>query len=472
MQFDVRAVTLLCARVHAAVREVLVPVIAGAVASLRALGCEHKTDQNMRRFMTEARTVLRAFAHEPLPAELLHRLRLPDTVTTRNELLVAFARSLGSGPERAQELAAFLLSTAPEDWVPFEDFVRPSGPLSPSAEPQMLVTRQLYRLWTSGCDVHRRLVGIQARVSEPYRLQVRSTTDPLVQFGMATNTPRTLSLFAAEPVGELMSLVPELVGAIYHKLGWTALSGWPPAANGTASEDEALFAELMGEYFDERATREALEIVVLIAAGLVLSVVSLGVLGATGATLAGVGNSVVEGGLRLHGAQEALADARALRSAGIASDERIEYLEGEVQGAWGAIVADVVTAGASSKVPAGRTWSVWATMGLEGAGSALGAATDPNVWRSENTLGILLEAAVIGAAGDAATGQAGRYLVGLRRGAGPLATGSHVRIAGQGDMAPTAGTVASTGAGSGRLSITTSDGVLALQVLRAGLVVR
>ncbi|MBL4688402.1 MAG: hypothetical protein JKY37_27690, partial [Nannocystaceae bacterium] len=197
--------------------------------------------------------------------------------------------------------------------------------------------------------------------------------------------------------------------------------------------------------------------------------------------LIGGGIGLVQGGALVVSAQSDLTLAQDASRFGAGSAQRVAFLEGELQGAWGMLLADVVTGGLLARVGGagnvGRAvMQTVRTAAVAGGGSAIGTATNPNVWASPDTAGILLKAAVIGSVAGAGGHVAGswlsragnRVMLGLSRDTGPLKRGSMVKLGAKDAPSSTEGRVLSVN--GDRVRVATPEGQVDFRVTDAAVV--
>ncbi len=459
----------LFARVYSAAQAEVRALLQPLMATLDGLGCG--TNADFSKFEVAVRQILARFAHAPANSPEFVHLRVQVTPDARKTLLQDFLFSLGMDRDRAVD-AAQRIAAMPADAI------QQAGPANTGFVPatsavgqRQMLFMDMRRLFFGATRLVRRLREIQQTVGEPYR-------------GSAANydgwriTRPSASGFAdrgVEQTVELLQMFPELAPRVYQRSGLTGLEGFPPRSTGAPLRgDQAEFVNQVTEHLDDEATWSIISAVALVAGGIVLTVVTAGMAGPLVGMAVGGGLGLAMGGANVYSAQNSLTLARDSSRFGAGGEQRIAFLEGELQGAWGMLLADVVTGGILGRMGGagnvGRLLQTVRTTAVSGAGAGLGTAANPNVWDAPDTAGILLKATVIGMAAGTAGDLAGsaltrvgqRVMVGITRSNGHVRVGATVEIGARGGQQTMQGQV--TRIEGSQLTVVTPAGEVRLNV--------
>ncbi len=419
-------------RVYAAAQTKIKPLLEALIRTIDALGVGRSPD--IQVFERNVRRVVYGFAHDPASAPQFTALRLAASPQVRQGLIASFFYKLGLDRQHAESFARDVMTL-------------PKEALSPTgAGLQRLRYFDLRMLTVSAHELYERLREILSELSKPYS----GTPGPRPGARAGRPSMETFADRGVEQTVDVLKMFPDMADAIYSQAGLTQVKGFPPTASGgQLTGDDAEFVNHVDELLEDEARWQMISAIGLLAAGIVLTVVTAGVAGPLVGMAVGGGLGLVQSGAGVMSAQSGLALARDAHRAGVGSEARIASLEGEVQGAWGMLVADVVTGGILGRVGgaggASKIIQGIKTIAISGAGAGLGTATNPNVWASPDVVGILVKATVIGgvaggvgsAAGQSLTRAGQRIMVGFSRADGELKVGARVSLATQGQSGET-----------------------------------
>ncbi len=429
-------------RVYQEAQRTIGDLLTPLLETLEELGCG--AQGSLEVFEPKARQVIAGFAHDPPSAPQFTSLRVAITPAVREGLIASFLFSLGL-PKESAEAGAKTIIGLPRDKM-LQTGPTWGGRPTPAAvnAPEALLFRGLRATHRRAKDLHERLRELRAKVSEPYR----GDRPPSARLSGRNNTAggrrAQASRYAdrgVEQTVELLRMFPDLADGVYQRAGLRGVAGFPPQSSGGALDaDTSEFVIHVEEHLSEEATWAIVSVVALIAAGVVLTVVTAGVAGPLVGMAAGATVGLAQGGVHVAQASNDLAVARDGHRIGAVSEERLAFLEGEVQGAWGMLLVDVATGGLLGRFGGagnvGKAAQAFRTMAISGAGTGVGTATNPNVWDAPDVAGILLKATVIGAVAGGAGAAAGaglsragnRLMIGLSRRNGELKPGARVTL--------------------------------------------
>ncbi len=420
------------------VRGLLTPL----VGTLEELGCGPRG--SLEAFEPKARQVIAGFAHDPPSAPQFTALRVSVTPRVREGLVANFLFSLGLPKESAEAGAKMMIGIPREQMLQtgrtWGDRPTPAAVNAPEAR-MFIGLRAAHR---RAKDLHERLTELRTKVNEAYR----GDRPAGARLTGRNNTPagrnaqaRRYADRGVEQTVELLEMFPDLADGVYQRAGLRGLAGFPPQPTGGKLEgDTAEFANHVEDHLSDEATWGIVSAVALIAAGVVLTVVTAGVAGPLVGMAAGATLGLAQGGVQVASASSDLALARDGHRIGAVSEQRLSFLEGEVQGAWGMLLVDVASGGLLGRFGGagnvGKLAQAFRTIAISGASTGVGTATNPNVWDSPDVAGILLKATVVGAVAGGAGAAAGsglsragnRLMIGLSRRGGPLKPGARVTL--------------------------------------------
>ena len=460
-------VATLFGRLHASCVRNLTSLIDGLLQTLEQMGA----DGSFEAFDESVRAALAAFKLATLDELPLRELGLPRAEASRRTMIEGFLFALGMDEDRARSTATRVLSL-PASQIQ----TAPPGRLRTRGRipDQHMLARDVRVLHGSARDLRERLRDQRTEIARPYR-GVPTQRRPR-QRGPVRSAARVAE-DGVEQVADLLGLFPELSTKVYRDAGFSGLENYPPQAVAPLGPDvETIRVELI-ENYEEEQRWSIFGAIGLAAAGILLTIATGGAFGVLAATAVGTSFGLATGGANVYNAQTRLTATQDAQRFGAASAERVDFLEGELQGAWGMLAADVVTGGvigrtATTSVRVGRILNTVRIAAISGGGTAMGTATNPNVWAAPDTAGILLQATVIGAvAGGVPAGLAGaasslrngsRVMVGVRS-ADDLRPGGTVRLAGQTDGAPFDARIVAVGR-DGTIVVETPSGRRTLRV--------
>lgn len=286
----------------------------------------------------------------------------------------------------------------------------------------------------SALKLYERLGKVRAEVGAPFR---GTAGDP--DAGVAQ-------------VHDLLKRFPDVSDAIYKTLGYRNITSYPPQPVGVAFGAERIFMNALQEHADSEWKWEVFEIAGLVVASIAITLLTANTLGPLAATLVGTSIGLAQGAVQVVGAYDKLQDTKDANLYGAATDQSVQYAEGEVDGAWGMLVVNTATGGVLGRFGGGEAVSnamkLLRVTGISAVGNGLATATNPNVWRSERTANIILFATFLGAAtgagGHVVAQGAMRLLpkpgakvqIGVSKLDGHLTHGSKVRVQLRPDEAP------------------------------------
>jgi hypothetical protein len=397
-------------------------LIEALVKTLEHFGCGAASSRN--RFESELRKVLLKIATAEEDEAPLSNVKITGSLTDKRRALIKEVL-LGFGADEgdAEQMTRTILRADPNLIAELPT----SGQLRIRRNPPWKqLTHQIRRLFSEAEDLHERLAETLTEIRRGYR---GSTRDP--EEGV-------------EQVVELLERFPDVADPIYQAAGLTGLTNFPPERKGPMNSDAHVFKAEVQEYLDSEWWWNAFKIAGLVVAAIAVTVITAGTLGPLAATLTGAGIGLVQGGVHVYGASERLQELEDAHLYGAASDGRVQHARGEVKGAWGMLVVNVVTAGALGKFGGGPALSNLMrgarVTAISAAGGGIGVATNPNVWEAENTASLILFGTLIGG-GAGAGGHAlasgasklvpalgARIQVGVTRSQGALQKGNTVTV--------------------------------------------
>ena len=355
----------------------------------------------------------------------------------RRELLVEMFRGLGLEEEEAKRHA--------------DGFLRPSGT---HWRHQLMQRSPVY--YARARTIHGRIVDMERDMRAPYR-------------GTPSNPGR-----GVDQTVDALRRFPDLANHVYRAVGLQNTQGFPPqwtgqAAAGQGSRDR-LFIDAVKEEIDDDWWTDVFCIAGLAVVAIAATVLTAGTLGPVAAGVLGAGIGTVNGGVMVYGRSQAVSEGRAAVAVGAMSPETLRSLENELQGAWGMLAVDVVTGGVIGRF--GGTTAVSQIIRgtvISAAGGGLGTAMNPNVWESPNTLGLIFQGVLVGAAsgavGSGIGAGAARLLrpgaqvqFAIERGGGPLTVGRRVRVSTGRDAEAVDATVTGIDRNTNTVVLTTADG--------------
>jgi len=433
--------TALFRRVYQEAQRTIGGLLTPLLRTLEELGCGPRG--SLEVFEPKARQVIAGFAHDPPGAPQFTSLRVSVTPQVRAGLIANFLFSLGIPKEAAEAGAKTMVG------IPREQMLQ-TGKTWGTRATRTSINTPAARMFIAlrgghrrAKDLHERLSELRTTVNEPYaadgprrKLSGRNNTAS----GRRAQNARYADLGVEQTV-ELLEMFPDLADGVYQRAGLRGLAGFPPRPTAGAFEgDTAEFANNVEEHLSDEATWAIVSAVALIAAGVVLTVVTVGVAGPLVGMAAGATLGLAQGGVHVANASSDLALARDGHRVGAVSEQRLAFLEGEVQGAWGMLLVDVATGGLLGRFGGagnvGKVAQAFRTMAISGAGTGVGTATNPNVWDSPDVAAVLLKATVIGtvaggagaAAGSGLSRAGNRLMIGLSRRHGELKAGARVTL--------------------------------------------
>jgi hypothetical protein len=434
---------LLFGKVYKTAQHKVRPILQALMQTLREMGCgpggRHET------FEEVVRRVLVGFAHGPASAPQFSALRLPPTPETRTALIASFLYRLGMDKDRADRSATRVMSLPAASVGDLGPMQRGRVSRNSQVGRERLLESDIRHLFGEAQDLYERLDELHKKVGEPYR----GSSDNHRSSWWGKPSEETFADRGVEQTVELLQMFPDLADPIYVEAGLKQVTGFPPGPKSPSVKltgDDAEFVNHVDEFLDEEATWAIISAVGLIAAGIVLTVVTAGVAGAVAGMVVGAGTGLVHGGVMVADAHNDLHLARDSHRAGAGGEARVAFLEGELQGAWGMLLADVVSGGLLGRVGGAsgvmKVATAFKTIAISGAGTGIGTATNPNVWASDDVAGILIKATVMGAVAGGAGAAAGgllaragnRVMIGLSRQHGELKVGTRVTLASQGSQ--------------------------------------
>lgn len=372
------------AKVHRTTQKLLRELITTLMKSLDVFGCGLRQDREA--FAVNIRKVMIRLADCPPSKAPLAAFELAGA-SLRDKRLALIKEALfgfGASKEAATALANLALSGN----------TKMLGKLTADGKlilepPKVfcLLQMRISHLHGDGTRLYGRLKKLLARIDKPYR-----------------GTPLNPDAGVEQVVG-MLRCFPDLADAIYAKLGFRATASFPPQAIGVAGDAERIFVKAVSGHLDARWWSDTFKLAGLIIASITITLVTAGTLGPLAATLVGSGIGLTQGVVQLGSAAHKLEQTEDAYRFGAATEQSVEFAEGELQGAWGMLVVDTATGGLMGRFGGGQSVSnlmkVVRVSTISGVGSGLATATNPNVWRSDDTTGLILFATVVGAVSGA-----------------------------------------------------------------------
>lgn len=225
---------------------------------------------------------------------------------------------------------------------------------------------------------------------------------------------------------EWLSEFPDLAPSVYED-AQLDVQGLPPTVMpgplaASATRDWVIASG--AEWHKEHRRTQLLTTAGLAALGIAATIVGAAVGGPGGAVAGGMAVAVASGAWQVNDSLRALETARTAEMAGIGSKETIAARTDDVIGASAGLAVNVLSAGLFARFGgAGVTQLATRTAAKElvvdglkaaaiGGGTGLVAtAMHPGVWKSDDTLGLLVDATITSAAFSAATFAAGKAIV-------------------------------------------------------------
>jgi len=412
-------------------------------------------------FGAEIRKVLLQLATCEEDESPLANMRLEGTVgekrhTLIKEVLVGF----GADDHEAERMARTALRTDPN----ILGTVGKSGLSLRRNQHWKTLTWQISQLHGDARRLHERLQETLREIKRPYR-----------------GTPKDPEE-GVEQVVELLRRFPDVADAIYEKAGLAGLTSFPPQLQTPAGRESQMFASEVEEYIDGEWWWDVFKVAGLVVAAVAVTIVTAGTLGPLAATLVGGSIGLAQGGVGVYTATGRLQNTRDAELYGAASEARVDQAEGELAGAWGMLVVNLATAGAIGRFGGTQAMSTLVRASrvttISAAGGGVATATNPNVWRAENTGSLILFGTVIagaaGASGLAVAGAAGRLVrplgarvqIGVSKVDGELKAGRTVKVQLGADDAPVNARVVSTNARDNTVMLTVEGKNLHVRVGR------
>jgi hypothetical protein len=278
----------------------------------------------------------------------------------------------------------------------------------------------VHELHGYGVGLHNRLIALAAEIGMPYD-----------------------SSRGVDQACGLLKQFPDVAQNIYAAAGLEGLASFPPQTVAALNADAETFNAAATSWNASAQRWEWIKLGGLVIAGIALTIITNGMAGPLAATLVGMGIGAGTGVLMVVDAENNLRFQMDAALFGGASQERVEFAEGEVQGAYAALVINVITMGALARFGGGATTPMLSrlvriTM-ISGAGGALTTAVQPNVWKSPDAGGMILwgtlVSAAIGGAGAGLGLGVARLMkpgapvqIAISRGQGPLTKGKSVLV--------------------------------------------
>ncbi len=223
----------------------------------------------------------------------------------------------------------------------------------------------------------------------------------------------------ADQAINLLQRFPDLANQVYAEVGLQSLQAFPPQVVGTPPAPGSPELEFMAEV-ETHLEREWWSNIFSAAA---LAVVSIAVIAVTAgvatpvvAGVVGAGIGTVSGGALVLSRAQDLAEARAAVAVGAMTEETAQGAEDALAGAWTSLAVDIATGGIAGRFGGTRVLSsMLRGAAISGGGGGVAALVDPSVWRSENTVGLVVEGVVIGTVAGALGAAAGAGLAATLR---------------------------------------------------------
>ncbi len=430
------------AEVYAQSGELLVDLIRSTRRALSEVGCGQ--DRSRTRFDVQIRRVFDAIASSDDQRGRLDALAAQNARNKRQDLITQVVLSLGGSRQQAGAVAERELTGYRGRRTPG---MRLSG-----APTNREVTDSLYR---SGCSLYDRLGEQRRELQQPYR--------------GTENNPRP----GIEQTFGILAKFPDVAPDIYNAAELPNLVGVPPEIRGRTNLRAETLVRAGAQWNQRRRDQERFKMAGLVILGLAVGVLSFGTLSTLGATIATAGFTLASGAANIvarSGDYQQTQDAYAM---GAATPQTLELSEARLRGAYRALVIDVVTMGAMTRLGGGGSVGRFAQMvrvqGAGMAGSALSMASDPDVMRAPNTAGIILFGLALNVIADAgADAAAARFVaraganlpvqVSVKQSEGPVRVGTQVGVATGATQAPAPGTVRALNPSSNTLTVGFADG--------------
>lgn len=350
------------------------------VKSLKGFGCASKAERMV--FATKLRKVLLRLATCEGEASPMRELQVPGSLRDKREILIREV-ALGFGADN-DEARAFTRLVLASNSKTIGEFTRAGGFRVKRNRLWCMLTARITWLHLDAIALYGRLQGLLEELRKPYR---GTASDPDA---------------GVEQVVELLQRFPDLADTIYRKAGFNNVTAFPPRTSGLASTAEEMFAEAVEAHLDDEWWSSTFKLAGLVVASIAITVVTAGALGPLAATLVGSGIGLTQGVIEVTDAHGKLQATRDAHTFGAATDESVKHALGEVQGAWGMLLVNTATGGLIGRFGGGPAVSNAMKMlrisVISGVGNGLATATNPNVWRAQNTAGLILFATVIGGA--------------------------------------------------------------------------
>lgn len=256
-----------------------------------------------------------------------------------------------------------------------------------------------------------------------------------------------------EQTVDLLRRFPAIADYVYQETSLTGLVSFPPDASKAAPGSDAhFFATAVKAHLDAQWWSDTIFAAGLAVLAVIVTVASLGTLGPYAAAALGAGLGLAQGGALVIQRGAAVTEGRIAVRMGAMDPATLAQLEGSLQGAWGMLLIDMASGGILARFGGTRVLSqvVRGTLINAGAG-ALGVAVNPNTWKDENVVGLILKGALIGGAVGVVGSSVGAAVnrlalgkpvqIGVTKETGPLKTGSEVSVSFQREAKAVKGTV-------------------------------
>lgn len=369
-------------------------------------------------------------------------LAMRGVANPRREMMIELIRGFGATPREAERDAVAFVGNDANHW-------------------NYELGRRATRWWHHAQRTYLNLVHIERDMRESYRLG----SDGIEQ------TVAGLQRF------------PDLANPIYDAVGFRDVRNFPPEWTGPPAQanlamPQQMFISAVNEELDDQWWENVFALAGLAVLGIALTVITAGTLGPVAAGVLGAGMGTVHGGVMVYDASQAVSEGRVAVQIGAMSPETLARLEGELQGAWGALAVDMLTGGLIGRYGGSTVVSqfVRGTL-ISGAGGGLSTAVQPNVWDDPNVVGLIFQGAVIGLIAGVAgegLGLAGGRLVrigqqvqlAIRREGGELRVGRSVRVGTSRDGEPIDGVVTAIDQQAGTVRVRIAEGEITIRVER------
>lgn len=431
---------------HRACQKLLRELIGHLMDALNDFGCAYLSDREV--FATKLRKVMLALVSCDADEAPLSTFRLSGTTREKREALIEeVLMGFGATDSQADKLTRVVLDTNTDVLarVTVEGGIQVRRPRFDA------LTLRIASLHRTALELHGRLKEILEKVDEPYR-------------GTAADPDAGVT-----QVYDLLKRFPDVSDAIYQKLGYTKITSFPPEPIGVAFGAERIFMDELKAHADSEWWWEAFEIAGIVVASIAITVITAGTLGPLAATLVGSAIGLSQGIAQVVSADHKLQQTKDAHRFGAATDASVQHAEGELQGAWGMLIVNTATGGMIGRFGGGSTVTNAMKMlrisGISGVGNALATATNPNVWRAENTASLILFATVVGGASGAgghmvAQGLArvfpalgGKVQIGVSKLNGHLRKGNKVTVQLRADEAPVSAKVVAVNKADGTVTL-------------------